>query len=130
MYSHLYRGVGLFLFSHKEGTSFSIVNYILLASMHAWQVHKGSRRYIYIYIYTVYIYTLIHTVHTVRSTADILKGGRGTEWKSGSARGDKGITKFREMRMKPEDFTLSSEIFMRPTEQICVNSTLTKRQTW
>lgn len=123
MYSHLYRGVGLYLFSHKEGTSFSIINYILLASMHTWQVHKGSRRY-------VYIYTLIHTVHTVRSTADILKGGRGTEWKSGSAKGDKGITKFREMSMKPEAFTLSSEIFMRPTEQICVNSTLTKRQTW
>lgn len=62
MYSHLYRGVGLYPCSHKEGTSFSIVNYILLASMHTWQVHKGSRRYIYIHIYTVYIYT--HTYST------------------------------------------------------------------
>lgn len=54
MYPHLYRGVGLYLFSHKEGTSFSIVNYILLASMHTWQVHKGSRQYMYTHTYSTY----------------------------------------------------------------------------
>lgn len=61
----MYRGVGLRLLSQEEGTSFSIINCILLALMHTWQVH-------------VCIYTLIYTysTYTVGSTADDSRGGR------------------------------------------------------
>lgn len=55
----------------KEGTSFSNINCILLASKHTWQIHKC----IFIRIKsTVYIHSYIHTVHTPL-------GAQQTTWK-------------------------------------------------
>lgn len=72
----------------------------------------------------MYIYThtyIQYSTDTIGSTADNLRGGRGTEWMLGSADCDKSsITKFWEMSMKSEDITLISENFIRPAEQICV----------
>lgn len=109
MYSHLYRGVALRLLSPEEGTSFSI-NCILLALMHTWRTHAHT-----------HTHSHTHSKYTVRSTADDLRGGRGTVWMIGSADCDKqSSTNFLKTSMKSEDVTLISENSMRPTEQICV----------